>query len=219
MPSLEFVTQHGALPLAGWSFAGASRDNTDHGRLWANLARDGDDFTLTLFRDALRTRTVADGARTGPGVITLEAANDSGLAGAVDLLVEGEGTAELDVFYACDADLVARHADVSALLVEGNFAGQPGFSLPCARAKRVLDAMIYNRMGPGFRAESLQPLAHAATDYALAFLYDWLNTRPDDPARHLARHFIESARRSLDAIVLQRGAEVITPFAARIERA
>lgn len=215
----DSITQRGALPMTSWTFAGASRDNTDHGRVWAALARAGDDFTLTLFRDALRTQAVASGARTGPGAITLDESNDSGRSGSVELAASGEGTAELDVFYACDADLVARHADVAAYLVEGNFAGAPGFSGPCARAKRVLDAMLAGRVGLDFRAESLTPLAHAATDYALAFVYQWLSTRPDDPAHHLALRFADSARQELSAIRLQRGAEVIIPFTARVTRA
>ncbi|MBX3474382.1 MAG: hypothetical protein KF754_08365 [Planctomycetes bacterium] len=219
MPKLDYVTQHGTLPLEHWDFTGADRDNTDHGRLWAGLAREGDDFTLTLYRDALRTQAVATGARTGPGAITLEPANDSGLSGSVELAETGEGTAELDVFYACDADLVARHADVAAYLVDGSFAGAPGFSGPCARAKRVLDAMLAARLGPDFCAETLTPLADAATDYALAFVFEWLSSRPDDPALDLARRFADSARQALPAIRLRRGAEVIIPFAARVTRA
>lgn len=219
MPFLDYVTQHGALPLERWNFTGADRDNTDHGRLWAALARDGDDFTLTLFRDALRTQAVASGARTGPGALTLEPAGDSGLSGSVELAASGEGTAELDVFYACDADLVARHADVAAYLVGGSFAGAPGFSGPCARAKRVLDALLAARIGPGFRADSLQPMAEAAAGFALGFVYEWLSTRPDDPAHHLARRFVIGAREALPAIALRRDAELVIPFSARIQRA
>ncbi|MBE7492727.1 MAG: hypothetical protein HS108_13365 [Planctomycetes bacterium] len=216
---LDYITQRGALPLTGWTFAGASRDNTDHGRLWVALAHDGGDVTVTLYRDELRLHAVAAGARSGPGPIVLEPAGDSGLSGSVELAAPGEGAAELDVFYACDADLEARHTGLAAHLADGRFAGQPGFSLPCARAKRVLDAMLAARLGPDFRADCLAPLSEAAADYALCFVYQWLSTRPDDPAHELARRFAHSAREALPAIRLRRGAEVVTPFAARVARA
>jgi hypothetical protein len=219
MPTLDYVTQRGSAPTAQWQFAGATRDNTDHGRTWATVAQAGDDLTVTVYRDALLLHPVAQGARTGVGEVELSAANVSGLTGAVDLTDACPGHTELDVFYCCDADLVARHTGVTAHLTEGNFAGEPGFANPCARAKRALDAMLAVRLGAQFRAESLVPLAEAATALALFFLYEWLSTQADDPAAALAARFRVHAQQALGAITLQRGSELITPFAARVQRA
>lgn len=213
------ITQRGNAPTTHWSFTGANRGNTSDGRAWARVSRAGDTFTVTVFRDELRDVAVASGSRNGLGAVTLAEAGGSGLSGTVEIAHAATGDCELDVFYACDEDLVARHTDVSAHLMDGAFAGEPGFSGPCARAKGVVDVLLAARLGSDFRAESLAPLAEPTALYALFFLYSWLSTRADDPAGALAARFRAEAHAALPYVRLVRGAEVVTPFAPRVMRA
>lgn len=215
---LEYVTARGTPALARWNISGAGRGNTSDGRLWFVLAQDGSDCALTLFRDQPCTLAVASGARSGPGALALAALNDSGLSGSVELAAAAQGRGELDVFYACDADLTALARDVEAHLSGGQFAGGPGFLVPCAGAKRVLDALLRARLGPGFVPDSLAPLAEVASLYALSFLYEWLAARPDDAASTLAGHFRARARAALPGLRLPCNGQWIAPFASRLAR-
>jgi len=214
---LDYITQRGSAPTSKWAFIGANRANTHDGRAWARLTQDGGDFTVSVFRDELRQHAVAAGARSGAGEVALAALNDSGLSGTVEIAA-GTGECELDIFYACDDDLTARHTGIAAFLIGGEFAGEPGFRGPCARAKRAIDAMLASRLGADIRAESLAPLAEAASSLALSYIYEWLSTRPQDPARVLATFFAARAASQLTAVRLRRGAELVTPFAARVVR-
>jgi hypothetical protein len=203
---LEYVTTHGAPFLSHWDVHGATRDNTDNGRCWVRVTEDGGDFTVTLYRDAERTEPIAAGTlASDTGELSLVAQNDSGLTGTVRLTGAVPADAIIDVFYACDADLLARQADITAFLKGGNFAGREGFSEPCLRAKRVLDALLDARIGPGWIADDLQPLAETTALYALSFLYDHLSTRADDPASQLATRWRHKAREALPRIRLSLG--------------
>jgi hypothetical protein len=203
---LEYVSTHGAPFLADWDIHGASRENTDNGRCWVRVAENGGEFTCTLYRDADRTEPVAAGTLdAATGEMSLAELNDSGLTGTVRLTGATPADAIIDVFYACDADLLSRQAEIAGFLKEGNFAGREGFSEPCLRAKRVLDALLDARIGADWIADDLQPLADTTACYALSFLYDYLSTRGDDPASHLATHWRHKAREALPRIRLSLG--------------
>jgi hypothetical protein len=207
---LDHITQRGNAATKHWAFAGANRANTCDGRAWVRVTNAGDDFTVTVYRDELRMHEVAAGTRTGAGVVGLVAVNESGLSGSVEIGAE-VGSAELDIFYACEDDLAARHTGVTE-------QGAPRVLDACKRAKRALDGLLESRLGAGFRAETLAPLAPIATDYALSFLYEGLSTRPDDPAKSLSARFRASASAALPGLRLVRGCEIVTPFGTRIEK-
>lgn len=216
---IEYVTTHGALALSRWDLHGASRDNTDNGRAWVRITRDGSDHTVTLYRDTQRTQAVAAGILdSSSGELALAALNDSGLDGSVRLQDAQPCDAVIDIFYACDADLLARHAELSAFLVDGDFAGREGFSEPCLRAKRLIDAMINARLPAGWLADDLAPLAESTSLYALQFVFDSLSTRADDPAAQLALRFRSAARGSLTRIRLALGGSVEQIFLPRLIR-
>ncbi len=203
---LDYVTTHGAPFFSHWDIHGATRDNTDNGRCWVRVAEAGGEFTVTLYRDAERTEPVAAGTLdAASGELSLAAQNDSGLTGTVRLTGAEPADAIIDVFYACDTDLLARQAEIAGFLKDGNFAGRDGFSEPCLRAKRVLDALLSARIGAGWIADDLQPLAEATAHYALSFLYEYLSTRANDPASHLATHWRHKAREALPRIRLSLG--------------
>jgi hypothetical protein len=207
----NYITQRGNAAADNWSFTGANRANTDNGRAWVRVTNAGDDFTVTVYRDELLMHEVAAGTREGAGPVVLAALNDSGLSGSVELAAPQVGSAELDIFYACEDDLSARHSGAAE-------QGATRLREAIARAKRSLDTMLGARLGGGFRPESLEPLAVIATDLALSFLYEGLSERPDDPARDLTRRFFASAMAALPALRLARGCELVTPFAGRIDR-
>jgi hypothetical protein len=217
---LEYVTTHDdpAGAFARWVIDGADRVNTDNGRLYARLAEDGD-ITVSLYRDAVRLQLVAQGTREGTGELTLNEQNDSGLSGSVHINHAAAGDATLDVFYAADGDITALQGEVAAFLVDGAFAGRPGFAEPLARAKRVMDALLNARYPEGWRADDLTPLADATARYALFFIYEHLSTRADDPAGQLAAHWRREARLALPRVRLLLNGHPTTPFIPRVVRA
>jgi hypothetical protein len=213
---LEYVTthDHADTVFSDWLIDRASRANTDHGRLYVRLAQD----TVRLYRDAARTLLVAAGSLEGNDV-TLTAENDSGLGGSMRVNFAGLLDATIDVFYADDDDVSALQKDVAGFLVNGDFAGRPGFADPLARAKRVMDALVNARLAPGWRADDLQPLAGATARFALFFIYDCLSSRADDAASHRASHWRREARTALAAVTLSISGQAATPFTPRVERA
>lgn len=215
---LEYVTTHGASFLARWKLNGATRDNTDHGRAYVRVTRDGNTFTVTLCRDEARIQAVAEGTGEN-GELTLSPVDDSGLSGSVVLTNAATADAIIDIFYATDADLLARQAAIASLLKEGKFAGQDGFSEPCARAKRIMDALLNARLGSAWIADDLQPLADATALYALHLIYDHLSTRHDDPAAQQSRHYRQHARKALGQITLSIGGDEQQVFEPRLIRA
>jgi hypothetical protein len=219
---LDCVTTHDDpdATLVRWVLDGASRDNTNHGRLYVRVTQDAD-TTVSLYRDAARTALVAEGTLVGDdtGEVTLTEENDSGLSGSVELQFASAMDMTLDAFYADDADLVALQKCVSDFLYEGQFANRPGFAGPLARAKRVMDVMLNARLPRGWRADSLQPLADATARFALFFLYDHLSSRDDDAAAQRARHWRNEARATLSAIELSIDGCLVRPFTPRVERA
>lgn len=214
---LAYITIRDLPGTSLWRFDGASRDNTDHGRLYVTITEAAGVFTVSAFADVGLSRLVAQG--TGTAAITLAAASDSGLTGSVLLADAAPATGELDVFYACDADLLARHTGIEAFLHEDNFAGRAGFAEPCAQAKLVLDALLNARLGSGWRVDDLQALALVAASYALSFLYDFLSTQPGDAAFALSRRFRADARQALGQLQLGVSGHTVRPFEPRVLRA
>ena len=218
---LEYATTHDDpdAVLSHWQLDGAARANTDDGRAYVRVSQSGGDYTISLYRDAARTQLVALGTRSGDtGDVTLAEQNASGLSGSVHIQHATAFDACVDVFYADDDDVAGLQQGVSGFLVDGEFAGRPGFAEPLARAKRVIDALMNARYPEGWRADSLAPLAEATARYALFFLYDYLSTRPDDPGSHLAAHWRREARAVLPSIRISLAGEVVRPFTSRIQR-
>lgn len=219
---LEYVTTHDDPNgvFSRWVLDGAERANTDNGRLHARVTQDAGNTTVSLYRDAARTELVADGNVTGDsGRVTLEVRNASGLAGTVDVRAAAPFDATIDVFYADDQDVVSLQKDVAGLLVDGAFAGRPGFAEPLALAKRVLDGLLDARLQPGWRADELSALADACARYALFFIYDHLSTNLDGPASARALHWRREARLALPAIRLPISGVFHQPFQPRVLRA
>ena len=219
---LEYVTTHDDpdATLTRWVIDGASRDNTDHGRLYVRIAQDAD-TTVSLYRDAARSLLVAEGTLVGDdtGEVTFTEENASGLSGSVEFQFASAMDATLDAFYADDADVLALQKCVEDFLYEGQFADRPGFADPLARAKRVMDVLLNARLPRGWRADSNQPLADATARFALFFIYDRLSSRDDDPSADRARHWRLEARAALAQIQLSIDGCLVRPFTPRIERA
>ncbi len=205
-----------------WVIHGATRANTDHGRLYVSLADVGDAMEVSLWSDPDHAWLVARGALSAGnnGPVELEPQNDSGLSGEV-LLVNAEPTrvVELDVFYACDDDLAAIQGDIGAFLNDGQFAGRPGFSAATAAARRELDSWLEARGLARLRFDSLRPLADICAHLALAVIYRHLRRRGDDPASELAAFHDARARARLVALRLRSGGVEFIPFPGRVTRA
>ncbi|MCB9895920.1 MAG: hypothetical protein H6839_15845 [Planctomycetes bacterium] len=204
-----------------WLLDGASRDNTDHGRAYTRITEAGGDFTVSLYSDPDRTMLAAQGTLSGSasGDVTLAEQNSSGLSGRVRLRKAYAFDATIDACYADDEDLLPLHKNLNDFLVGGEFAGRPGFAMPLARAKRVVDALMNARFARGWRADDLRPLADVTAAYALYFVFDHLSSRADDPAGQLAAAWRRNARRALPLILISIGGELHTPFIPRVERA
>jgi hypothetical protein len=211
---LEYVTTHDDpdAALTNWVIDGATRANTDHGRVYAKVGAD-----VSLYRDAACTQLVASGALDG--LVTLAEENDSGLSGSVRLASTAPLIATLDVFHADDDDLRALQTDIDKFLVNGQFAYRPGFADPLARAKRLVDSRMDDCLGKGWRADSLQPLADITARYALCYMYDYLSTRDGDAAGQRSRHWRERARAMAPAICLSFDGYPLRPFSVRVDRA
>lgn len=220
---LEYVTTHDdpSGVFSRWVLDGASRANTDHGRLYTRITQGSGTSTVSLFRDTAHTQPVAEGTLNGSvsGKVALAEQNSSGLSGSVELDGATPLNASIDVFYAADDDLTALQKSVSEFIEAGEFAGRPGFAEPLARAKRVMDALLNSRFPRGWRTDSLAPLSEATARYALFFIYDHLSTRPDDPGAGLARHWRREARLALPQIRLSVAGETTSPFISRVTRA
>lgn len=220
---LDYVTIHGdaASATSRWRFSGASRANTDNGRLYVTLTHALGDTTAAFFRDAARSSLVAQGAITGnSGTVGLTAQNASGLSGSVELLNAGVAEVlEIDLFYATGDDLAEVQGEVSGFLKADSFAGEQGFTAPCAAAKRVLDALLASRGWRGRRFDSLAPLAMAASHYALAFVYDHLTHRDGEPAAYQATRHRALARAALPAVELSIAGGCFFPFISVLTRA
>lgn len=216
---LDYVTIRGLAGTSAWRFAGASRANTDQGRLYVTIAGSAGSVAVSLYRDAARTETVAGGIHPeGAGLLNLNALNNSGLTGRVHLESPAAGEGELDLFYACSDDLRALQAGISDFLTAGRFAGEPGFELPCASAKRTLDRLLQARQCQ-VRFDTLLPLADVAAQYALAFIYDFLAHRQGDPATFLAEKYRQQAAAALTALRLSVEGHPWMPFSHHVKRA
>ena len=106
---LEYATTHDdpAGVFSRWTLDGAGRDNTDNGRGYTRISEAGGDYTVSVYSDPERTTLVAQGTLTGStsGKVTLTEQNSSGLSGSVRLRNASVFDANVDVFYADDADL------------------------------------------------------------------------------------------------------------------
>jgi hypothetical protein len=212
---LDYVTIHGPATTSRWELTGDSRDNTDHGRVYADITP----ALVTLYKDSAMQHAVADGVPLGD-FVHMTHVNDSGLTASCRLDVSTPVQVALDVFYADDADLRERHADLDQLLDDfGMFAGYLGFSVPRRGGKRTLDGLLKSRLPHAWRADDLQPLADAQAAFALSHMYTLLMTRADSPAFELASMWKDRARNALAAIRLSIGGRTFVPFTPRVTRA
>lgn len=218
---LDYVTIHGDnAATSRWRFWGASRSNTHDGRLYVALTQNMGDTTVSVYRDAARSLLVAQGTLAGvTGQAALSAQNASGLSGSVELLNAPPGTLELDVFYACGDDLAQAQGEIARFLNAGVFAGEQGFTAPCARAKRMLDALLASRGYRGRRFDSLTPLAEPAMHYALAFIYENLTQKEREPAEWQANRHRALAQAALAGVELAIDGQCFFPFTPRVTRA
>ncbi len=218
---LDYVTIHGDNGATSrWRFSGASRSNSDDGRLYVALTQNMGDTTVSVYRDVARSHLVAQGTLAGvTGNAALAAQNASGLSGSVELLNAAPSEIELDVFYACGDDLAAGQGEIGRFLNAGLFAGEQGFSAPCAWAKRMLDALLASRGYRGKRFDSLTPLCEPALHYALAFIYENLTQKEREPAEWQANRHRALARSALMAVELAIDGQCFFPFTTRVTRA
>ena len=218
---LDYVTIHGDTGATSrWRFSGASRSNSDDGRLYVALTQNMGDTTVSVYRDAARSQLVAQGTLAGvTGQAALSAQNASGLSGSVELLNAAQGELELDVFYACGDDLAAGQGEVARFLTAGVFVGEQGFTAPCAWAKRMLDALLASRGYRGRHFDSLTPLCEPALHYALAFIYENLTQKEREPAEWQANHHRALARAALAGVELSIDGQCFFPFTPRVTRA
>ncbi len=218
---LDYLTIHGDNGATSrWRFSGASRSNSDDGRLYVALTQNTGDTTVSVYRDAAHSLLVAQGTLAGStGQIALAAQNASGLSGSVELLNAVPGNLELDVFYACGDDLAGAQGEIARFLNAGVFAGEQGFSAPCAWAKRMLDALLASRGYRGRRFDSLTPLAEPALHYALASIYENLTQKELEPAEWQANRHRALARAALTGVELAIDGQCFFPFTSRIVRA
>lgn len=212
---IEYVTTHGVPFLSHWDINGATRENTDNGRCWLEVNAAP---ALTLYRDPARQLAVATATLEPPGA-ELTPVNDSGLSGTLRVTQAHAALGVIDIFYAADDDLLARQAGIAQFLEDGAFAGREGFSEPCLRAKRVIDALLSARLGPGVILDELAPLCEPAACYALQFMFDYLSARADDAAAQLSLRWRNAAREALVRVRVKAGDIEIKPFEPRLLRA
>lgn len=218
---LDYVTIHGGNGATSrWRFSGASRSNTDDGRVYVAHTQAMGDTTVSVYRDAARSQLVAQGTLAGAtGQLSLNAQNASGLSGSVELLNAAPCDIELDVFHACGDDLAGAQGEIARFLNAGVFAGEQGFTAPCAWAKRMLDALLASRGYRGKRFDSLTPLCEPALHYALAFIYENLTQKEREPAEWQANRHRALARAALAGVELAINGQCFFPFTPRVTRA
>lgn len=218
---LDYVTIHGdGGATSRWRFSGVSRSNTHDGRLYVALTQNMGDTTVSVYRDAARSQLVAQGTLAGvTGQAALSAQSASGLSGSVELLNAAPRDFELDVFYACGDDLAGARGEIVRFLNAGVFAGEQGFTAPCAWAKRMLDALLASRGYRGTRFDSLTPLCEPSLHYALAFIYENLTQKEREPAEWQANRHRALARAALMAVELAIDGQCFFPFNPRVTRA
>jgi hypothetical protein len=72
-----------AAQLTGWTLTGVTYSNSQGGVLYWKLANVAATRTVYLYSDQAKTAKVAQGSRSGDGVIALTARNSSGITGGV----------------------------------------------------------------------------------------------------------------------------------------
>ncbi|MCF6228231.1 MAG: hypothetical protein L3J82_06145 [Planctomycetes bacterium] len=205
-----------------WQIIGANRSNTDHGRLYIDVSIAAGDVTLILYKDADLLLAVASGTLAGEitGTLNLIEQNSSGLTGAVRLTgAKPLADSFLDVFYADDDDVTARHPAVNDLLIDGKFNGQQGFTEPLARAKRTIDSILESCCTEDTEPLiNLQQLADVCALYALYFIFDAFATDGNSAASQLAARFRWQARHTFFEIKVQTSSGVYSPLNAFVVR-
>jgi hypothetical protein len=203
------------LAPADISLGGASRANTDDGRLHGQSVTLGADTTVSLYADRAHLRLVAQGAFTGPqpASLSLAPAGANGLSATLALRVPPVGDFEFDAFLACPDDLAARQGGLDP----AGFT-PPGIEAFCEAAGRELLDWLALR-GVHGRIDDLAPLAEPCACLALARLYAHGARGRDEPAPVLARTWRERAIESLSALTLRIAGRAISPFQAVLIRA
>ncbi|MCC6574379.1 MAG: hypothetical protein IT462_11370 [Planctomycetes bacterium] len=82
----QMVTVHGdgENRTRLWDLRGATRDNTDRGRLYVSVTSSGGNTTVSLYKDSFRTALVARGSlNSATGAINLVQQENSGISGSV----------------------------------------------------------------------------------------------------------------------------------------
>lgn len=219
---LEYITVWDADCTDDWQLIGTNRSNTDNGRLYLDVSIASGNTLVTLFKDSDTTIAIAAGTLTGntSGALTLAQQNGSGISGSLTVKnAQPVIGSFLDVFYADDDDVTARHPDVNALLINGQFNGQLGFAEPLARAKRTIDNILDSCCTEDTEAlVDLQQLADVCALYALYFIFQAFATDEKSPANQLAKRFRRDARHTFFEIKVQTPTRVFHPLSAFVVR-
>lgn len=94
--NLSTITEAGDgdyFQLSAWSITGLTKTNSDNFRLYWDLTNSGADRTIKFYKESARTNLVAQGTRSGDGVITFTEQNASGISGAVTVAYIADDTA------------------------------------------------------------------------------------------------------------------------------
>lgn len=138
----------GGPQLTGWSVSGETRQNTDGGDLYVSLEAGtfagGTNRRVRLYSDAARRQLVAEGLRTGDGVVSLAPQTGSGLSATVTLAYSGDNTGitlHLNAFAKGDVITVPLTCD-RAGYIQTLFADIWGLPLPTSGSPTLPDSLI-----------------------------------------------------------------------------
>ena len=105
----------GDAQTSGWRLYGVTMAHSDALLLYWSLTNSGSTRTLRLYANSARTVLVAQGSRSGDGVLTLAAQGGSGISGRVTVAYTGD-----------DTGTVAAPTYLVVGVERGAAAGQPG---------------------------------------------------------------------------------------------
>ena len=91
IPAAQLIA--GCTQLSDADIQGCELHNTDRWTLYGKLNDADGDRTIELYKDAALSAKVAQGTRTGDGVVTLTQANVSGISGSISVTYTGDDIA------------------------------------------------------------------------------------------------------------------------------
>ena len=123
--SVEKLYGDSGSQLSALSLTGADASNTNAGVLYWTFADAAGTRTVSIYKDSAKGAgdLVAQGSRSGDGVITLAEQNASGLSGSVTVAYSGDDTDSGNTIYVCR--LSANTALTGPVFLSDDVPGEP----------------------------------------------------------------------------------------------